>query len=128
MKLLAATMKKIPGKRLLFAGLFLFASAFFIHYLVKTSSTLHFGKDGGLASVGIFSCFASYIFFILLRRSMITLFGLGLFIGFVTFIGVFLSNVITWNPPDYLNFLLLIQIITDAIIFVIGICYLWISN
>jgi len=109
----------------LIAGIFLYGSAVFINYLVKTVPSLHFGKDGGLVSVALFHCIASYLFFIILKRNALTLLGLGFFVGLATCVfDLFALNSIPWNPSDYFNYLLLHQIISDTIILLVGICYI----
>jgi hypothetical protein len=118
-------MQSSTRNKVLVSGLFLYSSAFFINYLVKTIPSLHFAKEGGIVEVAFFHCIASYLFFILLHRSPITFLGLGFFIGLaICGIEMSLINIIPWNPPEYFNFLLLHQIIADTIIFLLGICYL----
>lgn len=122
-------MKISTSNKLLFTGLFLYASAFLINYLVRSIPSLHFAKDGGMANVALFHCIASYLYFILLQRSFITFGGIGFFVGLATCLfDLYLQRFITWNPPDYFNFILLNQVIADTIVLITGVCYLTISN
>ena len=122
-------MKPFSKNKLFLSGLFLYASEFFINYLIRITPSLHFAKDGGIVDAALFHCISSYLFFILLQRNFFTFFGLGLFIGFAScIIDMFLMNYISWNPSDYFNFILLNQIIAATFVLIAGTCLILISN
>jgi hypothetical protein len=115
--------------KLLIGGLFLYASAFLINYLVRTIPSLHFAKDGGISNIGLFQCIGSYLFFLILHRGLITFIGLGFLVGFVSFvIDFFLLGFIYKNNSDYFHYVFIHQLITVTIVFFTGTCFLLIPN
>ena len=115
--------------KLLIGGLFLYASAFLINYLVRTTPSLHFAKDGGISNIVLFQCIGSYLFFLILHRGLITFLGLGFLLGFVSFvIDFFLLDFIYRNNSDYFHYVLIHQLITVTLVFFTGTCFLLISN
>jgi hypothetical protein len=117
-------MKRKARIELLVGVLFIYASALLINYLVKSNPNLHFAKDGGITNVAVFHCISSYLLFLIIHRSAITLIGLGFFVGLASCLLVFvLTNAIKFNIPDWFNYVLLLQIIASTFVFIVGIIY-----
>lgn len=114
-------MNSSDKNRFLLTSLFLFLCSVLINYIVRTNQSLHYGKDGGLASLALFQCMAGYFYFIFLRRGVLSYFGLGFFIAFGALLfDMFFLGFIDWKNSNYLDFMLLHQFLSNVFTVVAG--------
>ncbi len=97
-----------------------------VNLAVRLVPSLHYGKDGGSVTIILSHLVGSYLFFIVLRRSVLAFLGLGFFIGLLSCSVVFLM---AWlDNLDYNVFIFLSQLIATTIVVLLGLGYLRIEK
>lgn len=115
-------------KRLILGALILYASVFFVDFLISKWIFFHYGKDDGLVFRVITVSLFSSLFFYIIKNNFSLHIGLGFFIGLLSYLLIFAlyicSNIL--NGGDNSGFVLPMigdQLAATTIVFIVGVIY-----
>jgi hypothetical protein len=110
--------------KFIIAILFIYACELLANYLIKTYTSFHSGKDGGMANAAVLHIIICYIFFLIIRPNIISLIGIGGFVGILScVISIFFSESMNSDLFEWYNWMLLNQFIAASIAVLIGFVY-----
>ena len=110
--------------KFLIAILFIFAFELLANYLIKTYTSFHSGKDKGMANAAVLHILICYIFFLIIKPNIISLIGIGGFIGILScVVSIIISESINSDLFEWYTWMLLNQFLAASIAVLFGLLY-----